>query len=81
MPHMVHFSAGICLSDSGVLKGFLEEFLRRAEIRTYSDASPEPPRTDALRTHVLNLHAARATDSLSATCHRLLPVDCSQSSR
>ena len=34
MPRMVHFSTGICLSDCGVLKGFLEEFLRRAEIRT-----------------------------------------------
>ena len=34
MPRMVHFSAGICLSDCGVLQGFLEEFLRRAGIRT-----------------------------------------------
>ena len=35
MPRMVHFSARICLSDCGVLKGFLEELLRRAEIRRF----------------------------------------------
>ena len=30
---------------------------------------------DALQTVVLNLHAAWPSDSLSGTCHRLLPVD------
>ena len=40
MPRTVHFRAMICLPSGGVLKGFLEEFLRRAEIRTYSGASP-----------------------------------------
>ena len=34
MPRMVHFSARICGPDCGVIKGFLEEFLRRAGIRT-----------------------------------------------
>ena len=33
-PRMVRFPARICGPDCGVLKGFLEEFLRRAEIRT-----------------------------------------------
>ena len=44
MPHMVHFSARICLSDCRVLKVFLEEFLRRAEIRTVLERSV--PETD-----------------------------------
>jgi len=47
-PQMVHFSARICLSDCGVLKGFLEEFLRRAEIRRSNETRklcgpPHPP--------------------------------------
>ncbi len=33
MPQMVHFSAGICLLDCGVLKVGSEEFLRRGKIR------------------------------------------------
>jgi hypothetical protein len=37
-------------------------------------------RSILLQTHVLNLHAAWA-DSLFGTRHRLLPVDCSQSTQ
>ncbi len=44
---------------------------RRVSVRT----GTEPPQIDALQTHVLSLHAASASDSLSGTCHRLLPVD------
>jgi len=34
MPRTVYFLAMICLPSGGVLKGFLEEFLQRAEIRS-----------------------------------------------
>ena len=53
MPHMVHFSAGICLSDCGVLKGFLEEFLRRAEIRTLLKWGQHSTRREYLVSHLV----------------------------
>jgi hypothetical protein len=45
MPRIVDFSARICLSDCGVLEGFLKEFLRvlrRGKIGAENDIAREP---------------------------------------
>ncbi len=67
---MVHFSTGICLSDCGVLKGFLEEFLRRAEIRTLLKWGQRSTRRSRRRSKsASSLDRSNSATMLAEPCH------------